>query len=367
MLAPIMVTNRNDSGTGSLRAAIAEANSTAPADMIEFQSTLAPGSITLTSPLPLITAPLVITSQNHPSFDPLLPPFTLDGSQLTSGSGFQFNFDGASSFVSDGIRGLRITGFPDDGIEITELPDGHLFTAADNKIDGNGRLSIGAGINVFGTGSGPEFEQLTITNNTILRNDFGIRLISLDASIIIRNNRVGTSGTSTLDGNSSTGILIDTQSLPTALSTVDGNTVSGNGGDGISIKNSNHPTNRIAVFDNIVGANSAETTKIPNSLDGIRVENASAVQISANTVSGNNGNGITVVNTNGISILSNVIGADRSTSTADLGNVGAGIQLISSTQNSVIGTNDIYFNDGDGIQLRWPTTFGQWRGSDLRR
>ncbi|MEX2093741.1 MAG: right-handed parallel beta-helix repeat-containing protein, partial [Pirellulales bacterium] len=354
MLA-IMVTTRADSGIGSLRAAIAEANLTAAPDVIEFQSTLAPGSITLTSasgPLPLIIAPLVITSQNHPSFSPLSPPFTLDGSQLTVGSGFQFNFDGASSFVSDGIRGLRITGFPDDGIEITELPDGHLFTAADNIIDGNGRISIGAGINVFGSITfGPEFEQLTIVNNTIVKNDFGIRLIDLDAQFEISDNRVGTSGTSTLDGNSSTGILIDSPSLPTALSTVDGNIISGNGGDGMSIRNNNHPTNRISVFDNIVGVNSAETSKIRNVLDGIRVENASVAQISANTISGNGGNGITVINTNGISILSNVIGADRSTSTADLGNTGAGIQLLSSTRNSVIGTNNIYFNDGDGIQL----------------
>jgi parallel beta-helix repeat protein len=350
-----MVTNLGASGPGSLRAAIDEANLTAEVDTIEFEETLSTGTITLTSQLgalPLITAPLIIRTDNHPAYTPSSPPFTLDGSQLSVGSGFQFNFESGSSFRQNAIIGMRIRNFPDDGIEVTELSDNHSFNAINNIIEGNGRLSIGAGINISGTISfGPEFDLVDISNNTIVRNDFGIRIVDLESIVRIGDNRIGTNGTSTTDANTSTGILLDGVFLADASNSISGNIVSGNGGDGISIRGMNQTSIRLPIFDNIIGVNESETAKIPNNLSGIRLENAAAVDLSVNTISGNNGNGITVINTNGGTIEGNVVGTDRVSRTRNLANGGAGIELTSSARNCTVAGNHVYFNPGDGIRL----------------
>jgi parallel beta-helix repeat protein len=166
---------------------------------------------------------------------------------------------------------MRIRNFPDDGIEVTELSDNHSFNAINNIIEGNGRLSIGAGINISGTISfGPEFDLLDISNNTILRNDFGIRIVDLESIVRIGDNRIGTNGTSTTDGNTSTGILLDGVFLTDESNSISGNIVSGNSGDGISIRGMNQTSIRLPVFDNIIGVNESETIKIPNNLNGIR-------------------------------------------------------------------------------------------------
>ena len=64
-----IVTNINDSGSGSLRQALLDANANPGADTISFNI---PGSgvktITLTSPLPDVTSPVTIDGTTQPSF-----------------------------------------------------------------------------------------------------------------------------------------------------------------------------------------------------------------------------------------------------------------------------------------------------------
>jgi hypothetical protein len=97
--ATFTVANLNDSGTGSLRQAILDANAAASADQVTFQSALT-GQITLASQLPNITAPvdivgpgadkLTVSGNNNSRIFYIYPsvhgtPVTISGMTLTAG------------------------------------------------------------------------------------------------------------------------------------------------------------------------------------------------------------------------------------------------------------------------------------------
>src|SRR5262249_19324166 len=60
LLAVFTVTNANNAGSGSLRQAILNANSTTALDTIEFRIGQGPKDLVPTSPLPEITNPVVL-------------------------------------------------------------------------------------------------------------------------------------------------------------------------------------------------------------------------------------------------------------------------------------------------------------------
>jgi hypothetical protein len=131
--AVLLVTNTNDSGSGSLRAAIGSANSTSVADTIEFNL---PGSgvhtITVSSQLPQVPAnrPLTIDGWSQPGFSsaPLI--------QISAGaSAAQY---GLSVFASNSVfRGLVFSGFSKASIA--------LWGGDNNRIQGNYLGSNAAG------------------------------------------------------------------------------------------------------------------------------------------------------------------------------------------------------------------------------
>ena len=68
ILATYSVTNTNDSGAGSLRQAILDANTNAGADTITFAIGTGPQTISPLSPLPTITDPVTIDGTTQPGF-----------------------------------------------------------------------------------------------------------------------------------------------------------------------------------------------------------------------------------------------------------------------------------------------------------
>src|SRR5882757_2271129 len=91
--ATFTVSNLGDSGAGSLRQAILDANATAGADQVTFQSALS-GQITLGSKLPNITDPgadrLTVSGNSNSRIFYLRPtvhdtPVTISGLTLTAG------------------------------------------------------------------------------------------------------------------------------------------------------------------------------------------------------------------------------------------------------------------------------------------
>ncbi|MBD3298419.1 MAG: hypothetical protein GF341_07185, partial [candidate division Zixibacteria bacterium] len=122
-LAPL-VTNLNDIGSGSLRAAIEQANASPEADTITF---CVAGEIASWSPLPPLSDAgnhIYIDGYSAPGASWGNPTITLDGSALGSGSGLTITSD------NNVVEGLIIQDFPDNGITVSG-------SATGNRLSGN--------------------------------------------------------------------------------------------------------------------------------------------------------------------------------------------------------------------------------------
>jgi hypothetical protein len=115
------VTNTNDSGPGSLRQAILDANATPVTDTIAFSIGSGVQTITPLSALPSISDPVIIDGTTQPGFAGA-PIIELNGSGV-NGNGLVI-FTGNST-----VRGMVINRFGDTGIQIKE--------GENNVVEGN--------------------------------------------------------------------------------------------------------------------------------------------------------------------------------------------------------------------------------------
>ena len=147
------MTNTNDSGAGSLRAAIDLANSTAGVDTITFDPSLSGGTITLTSGELLITDDLNINGLGETNL-------TLSG----GGNSRVLNVDDSNpgNQIDVALTGVTISG----GFEAlgAGLRNTENLTVTDSTITGNS-ANVGAGIFSFGAGS-----SLSVNNSTVSGN-----------------------------------------------------------------------------------------------------------------------------------------------------------------------------------------------------
>lgn len=109
LAAAYAVTSSADSGPGSLRQAILDANANDGADILTFSIGTGPVAISPHSPLPAITGTLTVDGTTQPGYSGA-PIVELNGSSSGSGSGLEIS---AADCV---VRGLVINRFPDDGI-----------------------------------------------------------------------------------------------------------------------------------------------------------------------------------------------------------------------------------------------------------
>ena len=134
-----VVINTNDSGAGSLRAALINANLNASADTITFNI---PGAgvrtITPLTPLPSVVFPVVINATTQPGYAGT-PLIELNGASAGAGAnGFTLNATNVT------IRGFKITGFGAAGVAIIDPGTGTLTgnKVSQNSIVNNGGLGI---------------------------------------------------------------------------------------------------------------------------------------------------------------------------------------------------------------------------------
>ena len=175
------VTNLDDDGAGSLRAAIASANGSTTADTIEFSVT---GTINLESQLPSIVQPVTIDGGGEITLD----AGDGDDDVFATGDGFRiFNVDNAprSTFIEVNLTGLTLTG-------------------GDTPIDGGIFQSPGGAIR--------NRETLTLTN------------------VRVEANAAGGGGTNFPDGIDGGGIF----NLAGILTLIDCSVVGNKAGDGAS-------------------------------------------------------------------------------------------------------------------------------------
>jgi hypothetical protein len=172
----ILVTSNADSGLGSLRQALEDAQ---PYDEILFDPDVfppgAPITISPSSDLPQIT-------QGYLTIDASNAGVILDGNQLPSDTWIP-----GLEIVSDGntIRGLQVTNFTGTGIVVAQ--------GRDNTIGGERSIGVGP------TGQG----------NLSSGNDFGIGLWDFAVNNLVTGNLVGTDLSGKRDfGNLSSGVWI---------------------------------------------------------------------------------------------------------------------------------------------------------------
>ena len=210
--APIVVTHTGDTGPGSLRDAIVQANTT-PASVIHFNI---PGSgvhtMTPLSPLPAITEPVVIDGTTQPDYSGT-PLIELSGASAGPAANGLAIGAGNSS-----VRGVTINGFSAAGIE--------LSGSGGNIVESNY-----IGTNAAGTAAVPNNQGIVIVNPSA-------------------NNTIGGSApasSNVISGNTNSGIWLQ-----------------GGGNTGTVIER------------NIIGLDAAGAAALGNGTDGIRTLNAGA-------------------------------------------------------------------------------------------
>ncbi len=368
-IQPETVSNLNDSGPGSLRAAIEAANSATAGTATDITFTV-DGTITLASALPAITGEVTIDGTSAPTYTGGAPVVEINCDDY---AGLQFSVGSADSellgVAVDDASGNGVTLGADAitlngdyiGLDLAGAADGNhgdgVFVSPDSSEDLIGLNSLGDSGVVANVISGNTASGLVLsgaTDNTVVANRIGTNRAGSAAianggnGIWItqgahgneiggteysdgtgpQNNPTGSKGTVTpvfvvpplgnlVSGNAGDGVLIDTGSQDNVLNgnfigtTASGDAALGNAGNGVAI----------------IGADG-------NSLVGCQVVNNPFVYY--NVVSGNELNGLLITNSDDTTVQGNFfgVGADN---TSAVGNADNGILVNGSSKDTVVG------------------------------
>ncbi len=394
--ATFTVSTSLDSGPGSFRQAIMDANDAAGADGIVFS--FAGGSYTVISPLsplPTILGEVSIDGliagpdyqAPHVFLDGALAGagasgLTINGNGVTvqrlaignfSGHGVRINGSGnnlAHNYIGTDFAGSAAAGNGGDGVRV-ESGSGNSVGVGllhPNLISGNGGagvhlalLSTGTtvsgnriGLNLLGAAAIPNLNGVVIDGdsagniiggmerNVISGNtDYGIKVNSAASGSttaptqFIQANYIGTGVSGSGDfGNGKSGVYL----LSTMAVRVEGNVISGNGTYGVEINSGS----RHQLYGNTIGLDFAGAAAIANTQTGVYV-NGSNLNIIGGQLGGQgnviSGNGLHGVNAlaggTGNTVLGNLIGTDKTGALA-IGNMGDGVRL-QSVINTTIG------------------------------
>lgn len=378
--ATFTVINTDDSGAGSLRQAILDANANLGQDTITFNIP-GPGVHTIipTTALPDVTDSVVIDGYTQPGAsantladgDNAVLLVELNGSNI----GGAINFAGIQINSSNCVvRGLVINRFPGAGISLSSsaVPS----TSTSNTVEGNFIGTDPSGTTALGNGDGVNISFSTnnliggttpAARNVISGNGSRGIFIGTNASgNLIQGNFIGTNanGTAALSNNSG-GIFAGGMGNDTIGGTVTGarNVISGNlNNAGIFVQSST--SNGATIQGNFIGTDVTGTMPLGNFF-GIWLNFGSGgnstigggTVAARNIISGNRSDGILIsAFSRNNQIQGNFIGADI-TGNLPLGNAGNGVKVDSSAASNRIGGpvagqgNTIAFNQGNGVLI----------------
>jgi len=370
------VTNTNDSGPGSFRQAVSDANANPGPDTITFNIGSGAKTIIFDASLQTITGPVTIDGTTQPGFagSPLIEL------KSTVPNATALALAGGSSAV----RGLVINSFGSTAI---------LLVSSNNIIEGN---FIGTGIagnaalrnggsGVFVSASSNIIGGTTAAaRNIISASNIGVYILAptgttLSGQNLVQGNFIGTNAAgNTALPNNQAGIYIDKVGANIIGGTIAGarNLISGNNGSGVYLTNSGGNL----IQGNIIGANAGGNSDLPNTQAGISIDFPGNNLIggttagASNIISSNSGDGILIFNTGfgnpGNLIQGNIIGTNAG-ATGLLGNIGNGIKVLAS-HNVIGGTvagarNIISGNANAGIFLSSSDLLvqGNYIGTDI--
>ena len=328
-MATFTVTNLNDSGAGSLRAAIQAAdNASGTASTIVFNVS---GSITLASDLPPITQSVTIDATHAPGA-------TTGGAPVV---GIDFNSHGGLTFAS-GSDGSSLLG------------------VAVGNASGNGITIASSNVTIAG-----DYVGLTTAGTALGNGAAGIYITSTSSDNTIGSNPTADSGvvSNVISGNAGNGIVIDGSSDNTLVDNYvgtdpTGTTAMANGANGILITGgaTNNLIGGTAYTDSTTGAENN-----PTGTEGTIVPAVIVTPPLGNLVSGNTGDGILINNGSSNNVLSGNFVGTTASGDAALGNGGDGVAIVGADNNSLIGCtaldnpfvyyNVVSGNGGNGLHI----------------
>lgn len=396
-MAAFTVSNLNDSGAGSLRAAMEGVNATASgvANTVSFTVT---GTITLLSDLPALTRQAAIVAGDGVTGS--APTVGIDfngnaglvfaagsaGSQLVGlslgdASGHGVTLGAGGILLNNNYIGLALDGTAagndGDGVFVAATSSGNFIGSnpAAATLAADGDPASGVVSNVISANGGNGITLEGSDNNTIVSNRIGT---SVDGNSALANagngihlrggadgNMIGgtvTGNDASGDPNNPTGNEGDAAAIVIVAPPL-GNLVSGNDGDGIRI-DSNSTGNTLS--GNYVGTTTAGTSALGNQGDGVAIVNADSNTLVGclvtdlpfvyyNVVAGNGLNGIRVTDSDNVTIRANFVGlgADNATVVA---NAADGILINGNSQNTTVGGviplgNVVSGNGNNGIEV----------------
>lgn len=327
-----------DSGAGTLRQAILDANANVGPDTITF-SVAAFSIITPATPLPQIT----------------------DTVDIGSGSRVELNGSAAGPF-GVGLRisapncvvsGMAINQWQEAGIRIDGLANnttlqGGLHIGVDfagTTAKGNinrGVLIVGTTGNVIRSGG---------LRNTISGNVGRGVEVAAGGAVLISGTNIGTNASGTADlGNTSHGIQIINSSGSTIgnVPTDTANVISGNNGSGIFIIGDiGTPASNNVIRGNLIGVDITGNSALGNNGSGITIADAANTvggttgTSSRNIIAGNAVDGISISSSlaTGNAVRGNYIGVGANGTTA-IPNINNGIRFSSLAANNLVGDTD---------------------------
>ena len=347
-----IVTNTNDSGPGSLRQVLTDANASSSRPRVTF---FIPGenphTIAPLSPLPQITRPMDIDATTQPQWSGT-PVIVLNGSSAGGATGL-------SIVAGDSVvRGLVINGFSGSGIALLSLGGNRIqsnYIGLD--VTGTSAVPNGSGVAMSSSG-GNLIGGFTAADRNVISGNLSHGVSTLGGIEFGGNevvgNYIGTNASATAAvGNGGWGVSFVT---PAAAAQ---NVISGNAAGGIQVLQDDH---RAILNRNFIGTNGAGTAAIPNGGDGIFILDAEDSIIggfaidAGNVVSGNAGAGIRLTgDASATTVQGNFIGTNA-LGTAAIGNGGGGVVIIGTFSTQLGGTtpgsrNIISGNQGPGVSL----------------
>jgi hypothetical protein len=311
-----VVSTTADSGPGSLRDAITQANLRPGADTIRFDiaAPLVNGAHTITprSALPQITDTVWLDASREPDALALgRPVVELVGTDAGGSAAGLVLADGSDGSL---VRGLVIHQFGGAGVQILPGADGQTLAGLRIGTDVTGLLAPGNGgnaIDINGAGQHLIGGPTAADHNLLSGNNAGVAITGAGTSASgtrIEGNTIGLDarGESAL-GNRTAGVYLD---APGAV--VQGNLISGNGYEGVYMLAG---AGGATVQGNLIGSDASGTRAVGNGSFGVYVENTLDVLIGGTTAGSGNliawqkaGAGISIVGTAGaVSVLGNAV------------------------------------------------------------
>ncbi len=359
LLATYTVTNTNDSGAGSLRQAILDANANAGADTINFSITgTGTHVINVSSLLPTITGQTTINATTESDFagSPLIV--------LNGGGTLANGFNLGSTSGGSTIRGFIIQGFT-NGISISDSGS-HVIagnwigtTTTGNASSGN----VSNGLNLWNSTNNTIGGTTALDRNVISgATNIGINLTGTSTGNQIRGNYIGIGADGTSDvGNRWYGIYSSAANntiggnVAGAGNVISGTGTSGGGAVGVHLTSSASGT---TIQGNIVGLNAAGTAALANDGNGITIQSSNntiggTTATTRNVISGNAATGLWLDGSSN-TVRGNYFGLGVN-GTTSIGNSWDGI-TISGNNNIIGGTgasdgNVLANNGDDGIEV----------------